>query len=258
MILLKKNIFIKEMVVVCFIVVLIAFFEYLGVLDNLRLSGQRLSQPVLMYQSKVIAKSFNPFLNYRTNLKAIKRIQDLELKYAEASSVLGEIESLRAENLELKKILENSDRKLEKTLISSPIISLAKPAVSVGKDDGVVEGSMVIAGQTLVGVISQVYESQSEVDLLFSLGSTPILAKTERGVQGLVIGDGKRVILSEIPLDAEINLNERVVTMGQKGILKDVFIGRIQSIESQFNSSSKKAILEQFVSFYEVSVVEIK
>lgn len=248
----------KELFFFTIFFIIVLFSDFFGFSEGIRAIGQRLSQPVLAFHSRILTDFFSPYLNFKNSLSAVRKIQDLEIKYSEASAMLGEIDALRLENSELRKLLENTDRKIDKTIIASPVISLARPAIGSGKLDGVVEGSMVIAGQTLVGVVSNVYDSQSEVSLLFNMDSKPVIAKTEKGIQGLVVGDGKRVLLTEIPLDADLEINERVVSMGQKGIVKDVFIGRIQSIESQPNSSSKKAVIEQYVSFYEVAIVEVR
>lgn len=248
----------REVFLAIFLVIGVGLFEFLGLLEPMKSLGQKLTIPFLETNSKIVTVLAQPYRNLKISRKAVRRVQDLEIKYAEVSAQLGELEALRAENKELRNLLENSDRKLQKTVLSAPIISLAQPSISVGMADGVNQGNIVIGSQTLLGTVSRVYENQSEVGLLSHLNSQPILAKTESGVQGLIIGDGKRVLLSEIPIDEEIKINDRVVTLGQKGVPRDIFIGRVRSIEREPHSSVQVAVIEQFVSFYEILVVEIR
>lgn len=254
----RRKSILKESALVVVLMVGVLLFEFLGVLDPVRHVGEKFALPFLELNTKIVVFLSQPYRDFQVSHKAVRRVQDLEFKYAAASAELGELESLRAENKELRNILENSDRKLEKTILATPVVSLAQPAISVGKNAGVSVGNVVLSSQTLLGTVRSVSENQSEVGLLSQKDSQPILAKTESGVQGLVRGDGRQVLFTEVPQNEVLHENERIVTLGQKGIPRDIFIGRIRSIEVEPQSSAQKAVLEQFVTFYEVLTVEVR
>jgi cell shape-determining protein MreC len=100
--------------------------------------------------------------------------------------------------------------------------------------------------------------NQSEIGLLSQESGPTILAKTESGVQGLIRGDGKRVLLTEIPVDVTLNVGERIVTQGQEGVAPNMFIGRISAVRNDPASAVQTALIEQLVSFYEASIVEVR
>jgi len=137
------------------------------------------------------------------------------------------------------------------------VVSLAYPAVAAGSQSGVRQGEMVTFQNTLLGVITQVSEHQSRVALLTRKDSVPILAKTSSGMQGIVTGNGKQVILTEVPHGIELNKDERVVTVGQEGIRRDVLIGVIGAVITRPSAPTQTAIVQQQVSFFDAPAVEI-
>jgi len=246
-------------VILLVVLMSILLLEFVGFGKVVQNAGSWVFRPIQTLSTKSVLLLSQPYITTLHVHKASRRIQDLELKYAQSSAALGELDALRLENQALIELLENSDRTLNDTvIIASPILSYAQPAISAGSDDGVREGSLVLSANTLLGMVKDTTEKQSTVALLSQQNTQPILATTESGVQGLVVGDGRRVLLTEIPINEEIELNERVVSVGQKGVKRGVFIGRVVSIQSENSSSAKVAILEPFVSFYELVIVEVE
>lgn len=244
---------------VIYVLVFVSFIEYLGLLDVVRLAGRQVVTPAMKVNVRLVSWFGRPLRHLRRLNKAAHKVEDLEHRYAEASVLLSELEGLRAENQALRGLLENTDRKLDRVIVTAPILSFARPMLAVGAEDGVRPGAMVLSANTMLGLVIEVEPRQSRVRLLSQANSDPILARTESGAQGLVVGDGRQVLLTELPIDQEIQLNERVVTLGQEGVAKDVFIGRIIAFKSSpLSSATKIAILEQYVSFYEALVVEVK
>jgi len=237
---------------------LVAAFDLIGFSDPMRSVGERLSLPFLELSIKTINFISTPYLRLRHSFKAAKKVQDLELKYAEASAKLSELEALKKENQALKEMLNNSDRDLSKVVITAPILSLANPAVGVGKNDGILEGQMVLSNDVLLGTIDRTYENYSLLTLLYQQNAKSILAVSETDVQGLVKGDGKQILFTEIPMDAVVEIGEKVVTVGQEGIKKSIFIGRVVAIKSEPSSLVKTAVLDQLISFHEAVLVEVK
>lgn len=188
-----------------------------------------------------------------------QKLEDLEYRYREASVQLTELEALREENQALRNLLENTDQVQGKNLITRPISSFAKPVLALGTNSGLQIGSLVLGEGNLLGVIEEVTKQQARVLLLKNMQTQSVVAKTESGIRGLVKGDGKNVLLTEVSSEAQLNLRERVVTVGQEGIGPDIFIGRIISLkELDPAKSTQEAILQQDVNFYELSLVEVQ
>jgi rod shape-determining protein MreC len=240
------------------ILTLIMIADFVGATRPVRALGERALSPLQYLSNTVISTMTQPFQSLHSLQTAQRRIQDLELRYAETSAQLGELDRLKAENQALREMLGASDIKLAQRSITRPIVSYGRSLVAGGKEDGIREGQMVLIKQTLVGLVGSVSEAQAEVRLLSQEGTQPVLAHTESGVQGLVVGDGKRVILTEIPLDAEVKVGERVMTDGQEGIARDVLLGRVASVKAEPADSTQTIVIEQLVSFYEAQVIEIR
>jgi cell shape-determining protein MreC len=142
-------------------------------------------------------------------------------------------------------------------VIVAPVISYGQPSISAGQTDGVKIGQPVLVAEMLVGLIKSTSTHQSTVDLLFQNTTSPILVKTESGVEGLVMGNGRDILLTEIPKEAEISIDELIVTVGQKQIRPQLVIGRIQQLIDQPSSPIRQAIIHQEISFYEALIVEV-
>ena len=190
--------------------------------------------------------------------KSTARIQDLELRLAEASASLAELSTLRRENEELRFLLTNTDRPSGRTVITAPIVAFAQPAIAAGSQAGINVGAVVLSRNTLLGQVTKVGQYESQVTLLLEAGAQPVLAQTESGVKGLVIGDGRKVLFTQVPKESVINVGDRVVTSGQPQIEQDLPIGRIVSVINEPVSSVQTAVIEQYASFFSTSVVEVR
>jgi hypothetical protein len=86
-----------------------------------------------------------------------------------------------------------------------------------------------------------------------------IVAETANGVRGLVKGNGRDVLLTEVASATDLTRGELVYTVGQTGVQRGLLLGRISYVVEQNPSQATlTARLEQLVNFYEVSLVEIR
>jgi cell shape-determining protein MreC len=242
------------------LIALLFFIFLLDFLGFLTLTSWRSSAANWQARNyQVLLNLTKPISNLRQFWQLRQKLEDLEYRYRESSVQLSELEGLREENQALKKLLENTDRSLEKNLIVRPISSFAKPVLAISSDSGVQIGSVVLGEGSLLGLIESFTHQQARVLLLKDMSNQGIVVKTESGARGIVRGDGKNILLTEVASEATLNLRERVVTVGQEGIAADIFIGRIASLR-ELNSAkaTQEAILQQDVNFYELSLVEVQ
>lgn len=239
-----------------------------GLLLIMELTGLVLPVQSFVYQNIVSpsknwwVSSSGKIISSTSSLSKVFRytahIQDMEARLAESTAALTELETLRKENQELRFLLENTDRPQTRTVLTRPVVSLAKPAISGGEDLGLEEGSLVISRETLLGQLSKIGQFESQVVLLHEKESTPILAKTESGVEGIIEGDGKKIIFTEVNKTDKLVLGEKIYSMGQSQIEQGILIGRISFVNQDLSSSVQTAVVEQYVSFFESPVVEVR
>lgn len=182
----------------------------------------------------------------------------LKVKYAEATAKLAEMDKIEAENKQLRSMIENKHLAFAERTIASPIVSYAYPAVSAGQTEGVHVGNLVILSDTMIGRVIDVQPSQSRIELLSSVDAEPVLAVTESGYQGLLKGNGKGVILTQLPPDAEIKIGERLVSVGQEGVEPGIFLGIVAGENPTATAPTKTIPIDQLVSFYSAALVEIQ
>lgn len=190
--------------------------------------------------------------------KAAEKIQDLELRLASATVSLAELESLRKENEELRFLLGNTDRGSERSIIASPIVAFARPALAAGAHSGVQPGAVVLSRNVLLGQVTEVSEYESRVVLLSETASQPVLAKTSSGTTGIVVGDGRRVMLTEVSKEQALTVGDSVITAGQPQIEHNLLIGRITRIFNDPVASVQSAIIQQPTTFFETPIVEVR
>jgi len=239
------------------LVMLTAIGEWLGFVQPLTSSLERFSKPALIKLSQLVGLMNQPMVLTKKSWHAARRVQDLEREYSHALATVSKLEYVEQENQELRRLLETQERP-QSGVVASKAISYGLPSVSVGQVEGISVGQPVLAAQNLVGLIETVSVHQSRVSLLAQNITRPILAVTESGVEGIVVGDGKKILLTEIPKDVELTVGERVMTTGQEFIQPRLLIGQIQEVIDRPTAPTKQAIIKQLVSFYEAPILEVQ
>lgn len=243
--------------VALFVIFILFFLQFLNLLN--------LSTPINLASAwkqknfQLFQKINAPFRKITMLWKLTSRLEDLQYRYSEAAADLIKIKSLEQENQELRKLLENSDRSYRQVVITSPVISFAQSFIAAGSQSGIKTGSAVLYKDTLLGLIDQVEDRQSSVLLLSKLSDFYILAETETGVKGIIKGNGREVLLTEVKHDEQIEIGQLVFTSSQLGIEKGLLIGRVARVLTDNQAFAvKTAVIEQLVNFYEANLVEIK
>ncbi len=237
---------------------LLSLMQVANLNQALTTQGRQLVQPLLKIEVRVATSLYQLVDSFQRWRTTARRIQDLEIKLATALAQLSELEQVKQENQRLRELLNSSDRSLKPTTLTSPILSLSQPAAGLPQEAKVREGAAVLVQGTLVGLVAETRLNIAYINLLWQESAQPVLAETQTGVQGIVAGDGKNVLLTEVSIEQEIQVGQRVVSSGQEGVDKGLYIGEISAIKSGQSAAVKTAIIQQYVSFYEATVVEIR
>ncbi|MBW7955816.1 rod shape-determining protein MreC [Patescibacteria group bacterium] len=247
--------------VIGLIVLLVAVLEYAGVLIWMRGGLEQGVRPLLRTGALVVRAVRYPAELIRVATRRYTYVLDLELRYAESAAQLSELERLRQENQSLRTILEGEQATRSATGQQrrlAAVLSYAQPTIGLGNQDGLKEGSAIFVQGALIGKVTQLTEHQSQVKLLQSYGAGDLLlVQTETGVSGLLSGDGQDILFKELPIDAQVEVGQRVETSGQVGVLPRLYIGRIESIRREEGSPTQTAVIDQGVSLYRTSIVEV-
>lgn len=215
------------------------------------------SFPGRVLSTQIYLQAEKPLILFKKSFNSARKVQMLEGRYAEVLAQLTDLKKLEEENRQLRSLLENSDRNDREVIIAAPIISQVGPAIGVGESSGVVKGDLVFVNQTLIGRVREVFANHSEIDLINQADFSPIVVQTEEGYKGLVKGDGRRAILTEI-LPTEVPPGEsRIETIGQVGVERGLFVGQVGKLLSQPAETVTTYQIIQQVDFYQASVVEI-
>ncbi len=189
--------------------------------------------------------------------KHASALEEVELKktYAQALAQLSELERIKKENVALKALVGDLGSSKQKRKIAAPIISYSLTAISLGREDGINEGDRVYSSDTLLGRVSSVEAHQAFITLLSDTHSQPVLVQTQRGVQGILVGNNTRLELTQIPVQAVVEKGDRVTTVGQEGIPAGEFIGLVAQVNQTQTAPTQTASIDQLQSFYSAVVV---
>ena len=248
----------KQLLLYVSCLLLIGFVEFIGIFKIIRKTGEKVIAPILEIDRKIVSVVNEPLWRLKNAYRASYRVKELQQEYSQCLAEAVKIDYLEKENQMLRKIINDSRDQLDELTVTTPILSLAVPAIAGGENHNYVSGSMVTANGTLLGVIDKVSASYSLLTLLSSKKMSPVLVETETGLKGLVVGDGKRVLLTELPIDEKVSVGEKVYTLGQPGIKSKILVGVVSQVMKDSAASIQTAVIEQYVDFYQQSIVEVR
>jgi len=245
-----------ELSIVITIFAILLLGEWLGLVQPIASVFERLLQPVVVKTSQMMMVVSRPVTLFKNSFNSARRVQELEQEYSYSLAKISELEYLQLENQELRQLLQTQEKMIP-VVIAAPIISRGQPSISAGDEEGVEVGQPVLVAKMMVGLIKSTSSHQSVVSLLSHNTTSPILVKTKNGAEGLIVGDGKNILLTEISKEAEVSVGDLVVTVGQEQVRSQLVVGRVQQLIDRPSAPIKEAIISQEVSFYEASMVEV-
>jgi rod shape-determining protein MreC len=240
----------------CFLILALSFFGKLNFLSSFLEKGT----------SAVQTATFGIFnkLPFTTESAKIKKLEEANL---DLLSRLAVLEKLKKENQALSDQFQTAYPKsfqlLKADVIGAPgfIPGVSVPDVFIlnrGTKDNVKKGCTVVFKNNLVGVVSQVSENLAKVDLVDNPAFS-FTAKTENGAAGLIKGSNT-LVLDGILLSENVKTGELVLTKGSVnssgiGILPDLVVGKVTSVEKNPSDLFQRARVESFVNFVNLDSV---
>lgn len=253
----KSHTFVQELLFVMAVGIVVLLAERVGWSSFLIAHLQKILVPISREVSSFIQFVEQPLFSLNHMYASAEELSEVKIKYAESLALLTELDTLKKENQQLRQMMENRHLSLNERIVAAPVVSYGYPAVAVGTAQSVREGSLILVADTLLGRVIEVGAQESRIELLSSKESQPVLVQTESGLQGLAKGTGRGVVLTQLPPDSVIIPGQRVTTLGQPGIKSGIFVGIISADQVQATAPVKTVPLDQLVSFYATSLVEI-
>ena len=184
-----------------------------------------------------------------------------------ANQLEQQVAELKQENERLRRLLDFADKQAPTRLLVGRVVAVgASPhshtlRIARGSDDGVVKGAPVIAPEGIVGIVSQVTGSYSDVQLVVSpLSAVPAVAQRTRSrstVKGT--GDITRCKLTYALRTDDLQDGDVLVTAGGPGFFPHgLRIGRVVNVQKKSHGLFLEAEVVPAVDFSrldEVSVV---
>ncbi|MBP7875581.1 hypothetical protein KA012_01120 [Candidatus Woesebacteria bacterium] len=239
-------------------IVVLVVLEMMGGVNYL----QRAIFPIVEPLSQQVIRSANgiswPLRFISQHYSAQQRSQQLAEQLAESEGKIAQLELLQAENKELRSLLENRHLEVKPRRLARPIVSSIVPLVWLGESSDVKEGWIVLYKDTVLGRVMSVNGQYARIGLLASSEDVTMLVQTSGGVKGIARARAGRVTITNVAPEAIVSEGERVVTVGQPGIAPGKFVGLIDEVEKDPNTSSQVIFIDQLVSFYQTTVVEIE
>jgi len=235
----------------------IGLVDWQGWIRPVRAAVQPLATPVYVRLTQAAKLLELPSSLFRKQLDMSKRLAQLEFEQANALATISALQREAQETVALREVLKDS-RLDEQELLTATRISYAHPEIAAGSKQGVQEGMLVLVARTIVGRVRIVEPNHSVIRLLSDPREKSILAVTDGGVQGLIHGDGESVFLGLLPQDSEIQLGEKVTTLGQAGVPAGLFLGTVARIDGDQAEPTKQVLLEQYVSFFSAPIVSVR
>lgn len=177
---------------------------------------------------------------------------------------LNDEQEIILENVRLKNLLsfkQNSPYKLiaAKVIARSPDSWASSVIIDKGASSGITRGMVVVNYLGMVGKVTQTQRATSRVSLLSdpSLSVSAIVQRSRQ--EGLVSGTlGSLLVMKYLPEDADINLNDTVVSSGLNDVYpKGLLIGTVVDIGKEYSGLSRYAIIKPAVNLSNIEEVLI-
>lgn len=212
----------------------------MAVNETVAWTGRVVSKPVDMVLEFVgsVDDLINTFEENETLKGKIDKVNEMQVRISDLET---ENEKLRKE-LDLKNLLSEFTIKSGTVISRNPDQWTETLIADVGANQGIQENMAVMAGNGLIGRVSEVYPTSSKILLLTSKQSSEgmVSARIQTDKKGNsaigVISDydptNKQFIMTQVAPDAKVKPGDRVITSGLGGVIPStLLIGEVVSTE---------------------------
>lgn len=230
------------------------------------------TSPFLIRFSNDLASGVSRVLSWPTNVvgRGANSIENLLSTFEENKKLRSQIDELAQDKVRLSTLEDENkalkkDLKLQATLtdyqtVTAVVISRSPTSwqsqlvINEGSTAGLKKGMPVLAGEGMIGRISEVNTNNAKVALVSDTSETAdrfaIAVKTANGssVNGIVTGFDKeknQLIMGQVTSTSDIKKGDVVSTSGLGGIIpKGLYVGKVTRITTDDYGLSKRVYIE--------------
>lgn len=256
----------QSRVVIIFLLIAVAgiLFGSSSFFQKFKLRLQTIILPVSSLSTKLSNQSI-AFLTLWSKLSSEQaqadRLKEENLNLKAKIDRLGELER---ENVALRELLGVSKSNVSEKTIVARVIGLAPEGffqtvtIDRGSLDGIRVGDAVVRSGFLIGRVIEVGEKNATVRLVTAHSSVvPVVLNNSRA-KGLLRGGIKGLVIEDIPVDAQIQKNESIVTAGLiENIPAGISVGEVEEIISGKGDIFQTVKVKSPVDFNQLEIVAV-
>ncbi|MGL5577400.1 MAG: rod shape-determining protein MreC [Sarcina sp.] len=211
-------------------------------------------------------------IDFFASFSEVKQENDqLKAQVIELQNQLVGYDTYKSQNEQLKQELNFKNQHAEYNYVGANIIGESGGSfyegyvIDRGSDSGIKKDMIVIAGNELVGIVTEVNSNWAKVQTISST-NTAVAATVEETneVSGIVRGYrnvGNREPLAKIynlPMNSPIKAGDTILTSGLGGVYpQGIRIGSVTSVETDNVQVSKSAVIKPFADFNTLTQVVV-
>lgn len=269
----QKN---KKIYIIVFVTIIV-----LSILSYILTTGKKLNiaesfiKDGFMTTERIIYK---PFKNFSKMISDFTKLKDVQKENRILKSNIDRIETIEAENIELKKEIEKlkSELNIEHVLSDYDYLNATVTSrnalfwynyltIDKGSHSGIKEGMVVINSTGLIGKIENVSTFSSDVKLITTNDTNNKISVTitngDKKITGLINGyDYDKTLLNVegISNTEKVEIGDIVYTSGLGGVFPSgILIGRVENITTDVYDLSKIIKVKPSAHFQDINYVTV-
>ena len=218
---------------------------------------------------------FKDIINFKSNAEKVEKLEkeneELQKQITDLKSELEETSSLE----QLKKALNFIDEKYVANKVAAKVVSkndglwYTSIVISAGSDDGVKENSIVMNGDGLVGIVTEVSSNYSKaITLLDTTSSVSFKLSKDSKYKGIITtgmgikeeeSNREKGLLQGYMLDSDYDVlpGDSVVTSGLGLYPQNIAIGEVTKVIEDKSKSLKYVVIKPNVNFKNIDNVVV-
>ena len=210
----------------------------------------------------------NTAVNVIKSAENAREAKKLQNKVLELQDELRMVESYKLENERLHEMLDFVDSRKEMNYTAANIIGRSSGDIShiitidKGTGSGIVNGSIVVVPEGLVGVVCEVGINYSKVKTIFDAESSVSGVCSRSGDMGVIEGKSTAskmsCVMNYVSADAKMVVGDNIETSGTGGIFpKGILIGKVKSIKTDERGLTLSAEIETGADINNIDMVMV-
>lgn len=194
----------------------------------------------------------------------------LKARLGEYVQIKTEVQALKKENADLRKILDKEDDLSKYSPIQATVIGRNPDrwneliTINKGEMNGIEKNMAVITADGLIGKVKSTTPTTASVQLVSSADPNNKISASivqQDAANGIIEGyDDKQgyLLMKRIPFDKEIKIGSIVETSGLGGIFPSrLIVGKVVEVKMDQNGLNQTAYLEPATDFYDIKNVMV-